>query len=225
MTIKFVFLFSRQGKLRLAKWFNSYPEKVFFWKINSCQEKFFNNNIIKFFSVQFELMVFLSGQEEADPRCDFSCSGARSRHIISLYFSTFIYCLYRAKDVLVHRVQGRPQDCLQTICQVLFLYANLNIVKVRDVWNQYSISCQVLHFYVWNDRCYDRTPFLAFSSAVLSSPETTNCSPWRSSTILLRCDKPVFTWTDIFIFPWGTISQLSLLHCWGQAWTNPQANL
>merc|ERR1712018_1026199 len=27
MTIKFVFLFSRQGKLRLAKWFNSYPEK------------------------------------------------------------------------------------------------------------------------------------------------------------------------------------------------------
>ena len=28
MTIKFVFLFSRQGKLRLAKWFNSYPEKV-----------------------------------------------------------------------------------------------------------------------------------------------------------------------------------------------------
>ena len=28
MTIKFVFLFSRQGKLRLAKWFNSYHEKV-----------------------------------------------------------------------------------------------------------------------------------------------------------------------------------------------------
>merc|ERR1712083_443088 len=27
MTIKFVFLFSRQGKLRLAKWVNSYPEK------------------------------------------------------------------------------------------------------------------------------------------------------------------------------------------------------
>merc|ERR1712037_900100 len=27
MTIKFVFLFSRQGKLRLAKWFNSYHEK------------------------------------------------------------------------------------------------------------------------------------------------------------------------------------------------------
>ena len=134
MTIKFVFLFSRQGKLRLAKWFNSYPEKVF------------NNKIIKFFSVQFKLIVFLSGQEEADPRCDFSCSGARSRHIISLDFSTFIYCLYRAKDVLVHRIQGRPQDCLQAICQVLFLYANIYILKVRNVWNQYFISCQVLHF-------------------------------------------------------------------------------
>ena len=133
MTIKFVFLFSRQGKLRLAKWFNSYPEKVFFEKINSCPEKVFNNNIIKFFSVQFKLMVFLSGQEEADPRCDFSCSGARSRHIISLYFSTFIYCLYRSQDVLVHRIQGRPQDCLQAICQVLFLYAYLDILKVRNV--------------------------------------------------------------------------------------------
>ena len=180
------------------------PRKGIFWKNQFLSRKGICNNIIKF----FKLMVFLSGQEEADPRCDFSCSGARSRHIISLYFSTFIYCLYRAKDVLVHRVQGRPQDCLQAICQVMFLYANLNIVKVRDVWNQYFIKCQVLHFHVWNDRCYDWIPILAFSSAVQLSPETTNCSPWRSSTILLRCDLPVCTCKDIFTFQWGTISQL-----------------
>ena len=104
-------------------------KRYFLKKSTPAQKRFL---IIKFFSVQFELMVFLSGQEEADPRCDFSCSGARSRHIISLYFSTFIYCLYRAKDVLVHRVQGRPQDCLQTICQVLSLYANLYILKMYE---------------------------------------------------------------------------------------------
>ena len=134
MTIKFVFLFSRQGKLRLAKWFNSYPEKVFFAKEkNSCPEKVLKKKINKLFSVQCKLTVFLSGQEEADPRCDFSCSCKRSRHIISLYFSTFIYHLYRSQDVLVHRIQGRPKDCLQAICQVLSLYANFCILKIKNV--------------------------------------------------------------------------------------------
>ena len=82
MTIKFVFLFSRQGKLRLAKWFNSYPEKV--PNQSSCM-------LTRF---------FLAGQEETDSRCDFSRFGSRPQ------------------DVLLHRVQGRPQNCLQALCQV-----------------------------------------------------------------------------------------------------------
>ena len=101
------------------------------------------------------------------------------------YINIYItYHLYRSQDVLVHRIQGRPQDCLQAICQVLFLYANVHIFTLY--WTQYFISCQVLHFFVWNNRYNDWIPFLACSSAAQLSPETTNCSPWRSFIILLR---------------------------------------
>ena len=45
-------------------------------------------------------MFFLAGQEETDSGCDFSRFGSRPQ------------------DVLLHRVQGRPQNCLQALCQV-----------------------------------------------------------------------------------------------------------
>ena len=155
-------------------------------------------------------MVFLSGQEEADTRCDFSCFGARSRHIISLYFSTFIYHLYRSQDVLVHRIQGRPKDCLQAICQVLSLYANLYILKMyetnvllSDLMPGVTLLCLKRQM-LWLNSVFS----LFFCCAIESGDNELLTLEIIHHFVEVRLVRSVCTWTDIFIFQWGTISQL-----------------
>ena len=145
--IQFVLLFSRQGKLRLQKWFDAYQVNYLLW-LNPTWLPNWVDLFCTFWCLYLSAVFHLS---------EFWCTAlAGQLQEKDLQRTNLKHPCTEAEDVQLYRVE-RAQDCLQEIRQSLLLCGNWRkidcqcIIQISDdpqAADNELIALEIIHRYV-----------------------------------------------------------------------------